>query len=107
MTPFERQLKNALVRREPSDGFTARVLARAHQQDKIDASPRSGFLQRVRSWRLIPVLAGALIITGGIAIQHYEREARGEAAKRQLMLAMHIAGSKLHDAQMAVREVEQ
>jgi hypothetical protein len=107
MTPFEKQLKNALVRREPADGFTARVLARAHQQERIDASPRSGFLQRVRAWRLVPVLAGALIITGGIAIQRYEREARGEVAKRQLMLAMRIAGSKLHDAQLVVREVEQ
>jgi len=107
MTPFERQLKKALERREPSDGFTDRVLMRVHQQDRIDPSLRNGFLQRVRSWRLIPVLAGALIITGGIAVQRHEREARGEAAKRQLMLAMRIAGSKLHDAQMAVREAEQ
>ena len=106
MTPFERQLKKALERREPSDGFTDRVLAHV-QDDRIEPSPLNSFLQSVRSWRLIPVLAGALIITGGFAIQRYEREARGEAAKRQLMLAMRIAGSKLHDAQMAVRGVEQ
>jgi hypothetical protein len=104
MTPFEELLKKALERREPSEGFTARVLAHANRQRQTD---RSTFLQRLRSWRLIPVLAGALVITGGIAIQRHEREARGEAAKRQLMLAMRIAGSKLHDAQMAVRGVEQ
>jgi hypothetical protein len=107
MTPFEEQLKKALERREPSDGFTARVLASADGQDRSELALGSRFLQRLRSWRLIPVLAGGLVITGGIAIQQHEREARGEAAKRQLMLAMRIAGSKLHDAQMAVRGVEQ
>ncbi|HEY7304187.1 MAG TPA: hypothetical protein VH601_08745 [Bryobacteraceae bacterium] len=105
MTPFEEQLKKALERREPSDGFTVRVLAHAKQQDRSELEFGSRFLQRLRSWRLIPVLAGALVITGGGVIQRHEREARGEAAKRQLMLAMRIARSKLYDAQVAVREV--
>lgn len=107
MTPFEQDLKKALKRREPSDGFTARVLARASQQDRPKPTPGGGFLQRLRSWRLIPVLAGALVITGGIAYQQHEREARGEAAKKQLILAMRIAGSKLHDAQLRIEGVEQ
>lgn len=107
MTPFEQDLKKALKRREPSDGFTARVLARANQQDRRKPAPNGGFLQRLRSWRLIPVLAGALVITGGIAYQQHEHEARGEAAKKQLILAMRIAGSKLHDAQLRIEGVEQ
>jgi hypothetical protein len=107
MTPFEEDLKKALGRREPSDEFTARVLARANQENRAKGTIQSSFLQRLRSWRLIPVMAGALVITGGIAYQQREREARGEAAKQQLMLAMHIAGSKLHGTQLLIQEVEQ
>lgn len=107
MTPFEEELKKALVRREPSDGFAERVLARVDEQNRAKLMIRSGFLQRLRSWRLIPVLAGALVVTGGIAYQQHEHEARGEAAKKQLMLAMRIAGSKLQYAQLRVEGVEQ
>lgn len=107
MTPFEEELKKALARREPPAGFTARVLAGASQYDRERAAATGGFLQKLRSWRLIPVLAALLMMTGGIAYQEHAHEARGQAAKQQLLLAMHIAGSKLHDAQLAVREVEQ
>jgi hypothetical protein len=107
MTPFEEELKRALKRLEPSDGFTARVLAHVDEENRAKLGARSGFLQTLRSWRLIPVLAGALVITGGIAYQQHEREARGEAAKKQLILAMRIAGSKLQYAQLRVEGVEQ
>lgn len=107
MTPFEEELKKALARREPSDGFTAGVLARVNEQNRAKLAAPGGFLQRLRSWRLVPVLAGALVITGGIAYQQHERETRGETAKKQLMLAMRIAGSKLQYAQSRVEGVEQ
>lgn len=107
MTPFEEELKKALVRREPPDGFTARVLARVNEQNRAKLAVSGSFLQRLRSWRLIPVLAAALVITGGIAYQQHERETRGEAAKKQLILAMRIAGSKLQYAQSRVEGVEQ
>ena len=108
MTPFEEELKKALGRREPADGFTARVMACVNEQNRAEhIGPSSSFLQRLRSWRLIPVLAGALVISGGIAYQQHEREARGEAAKKQLILAMRIAGSKLQYAQLRVEGVEQ
>lgn len=107
MTRFEEELKKALGRREPSDGFTARVMARVVEQNRAQHAAPNGFLQRLRSWRLIPVLAGALVITGGIAYQEHEHEARGEAAKKQLILAMRIAGSKLQYAQLRVEGVEQ
>ena len=107
MTPFEEELRKALGRREPSSGFTARVLARVDEQNRAKITAHGGFLQRLRSWPLIPVLAGALVITGGIAYQQHEREARGEAAKKQLMTAMRIAGSKLQYAQLRFEGVEQ
>jgi hypothetical protein len=107
MTPFEKELKNALVRREPSDAFTARVMAAVSELNRAERAAPLGFLARLRSWRLIPVLAGALVISGGIVYQQHEREARGEAAKKQLILAMRIAGSKLHYAQLRVEGVEQ
>ncbi len=107
MTPLEEELKKALSRREPSAGFAARVLARTDQQDSEKAARTGSLLRKLRSWRLVPVLAALLFMTGGIAYQQHEREVRGEAAKQQLLVAMRIAGSKLHDAQLAVREVEQ
>ena len=106
MTPFEEELKKALARREPSEGFAGRVLARVNA-DRAKSPAHSSLLQRFRSWRLIPVLAGALVITGGIAYQQHEHETRGEAAKKQLLLAVRIAGSKLQYAQSRVEGVEQ
>ncbi len=107
MTPFEEEVKKALSRHEPPAGFADRVLARAREQDRKQAARTGGWLRRLRSWRLVPVLAALMVMTGGIVYQEHEREARGEAAKQQLLLAMRIAGSKLHDAQLVVREVEQ
>lgn len=106
MTPFEEELKRALARREPSEGFADRVLARVNA-GRAQYTARGGLLQRLRSWRLVPVFAGALMITGGVAYQQHEHETRGEAAKKQLLLAMRIAGSKLQYAQSRVEGVEQ
>ena len=107
MTPFEEELKKSLARHEPSTGFAERVVARAKQQEREKAARAGNWLRKLRSWRLMPVLAALLVMTGGVVYQEHEREARGEAAKRQLLVAMRIAGSKLHDAQLVVREVEQ
>lgn len=108
MTPFEEQLKKALARREPAADFTARVLARCGEE--AESSPRNRFskwLAAMRSWQLIAVTAaGIVVVTGSTAYQQHEREVRGEAAKRKLLLAMRIAGSKLQEAQQRVVEME-
>ena len=47
-------------------------------------------------------MAAAARSAGGALYQNYERVERGEAAKRQLLLAVKIAGAKLYDAQQRV-----
>ena len=104
MTPFEDELKQALKRQEPSGDFTARVLARCAQED---AKKRSGLWQRfwaAPSFRLSAVTAALLIVAGGAVYEQHEREARGMAAKRKLVLAMRIAGTKLQQVQRRVAE---
>jgi len=107
MTPFEQELKQALNRQEPAGDFTARVLALCARED---AKKRNGFWHSLlanRAWRLAAVAAALVVAVGGTAFQQHEREVRGMAAKRQLILAMRIAGTKLQEVQQRVRESEQ
>jgi hypothetical protein len=99
MTPFEEELKQALQRQEPPADFTARVLARCTEERPKHVS---GF------WRMGLVAAAALLmLVGGTAYQQREHEAKGLAAKRQLLLAVRIAGTKLQEVQQRVKESEQ
>jgi hypothetical protein len=104
MTPFEDELKRALKRQEPAADFTARVLARcAHEETKA----RNGFWQTfwaLPAWRLGAVAAALLIVAGGTVYEQREREVRGMAAKRKLILAMRIAGTKLQEVRQRVQE---
>jgi hypothetical protein len=110
MTPFEEELKEALKRQEAAGDFTARVLARCARED---ARKRSGFwhgLWVTPAWRVGAVAAALVFVAGGTAYEQHEREVkrevRGMAAKRQLILAMRIAGTKLQEVQQRVKESE-
>jgi hypothetical protein len=106
MTPFEEDLKQALRRQEPPAGFTTRLLARCAEED---AKAGSGLLG-LFSWRLgITTAVAALLLSGvgGTVWERHQREVRGMAAKRQLLLAMRIAGEKLQQVQERVNESEQ
>lgn len=93
MTQFEDELKRALARRQPSPDFTAKVMAQVSARKP--SSPR---------WAAIAAAATLLLAAGG-AYQHH-RQVQGEAAKQQLLVALRIAGSKLHMAQEHVQEIE-
>jgi len=97
MTPFEEALKQALERQEPAADFTARVLARSASED----TKAGGWFG---AWRLGAVAAALLIAAGGAAYQRHEHDVRGIAAKRKLILAVRIAGSKLHEVRQRVAE---
>jgi hypothetical protein len=103
MSPFEEELKRALARQEPSEDFTARVLA------KVSAQRRPA---GTRSWQWAAVAAATLIIAGSAGLKHqqevhqHQQAMRGEAAKHQLLMALRIAGTKLQLAQMRVQESE-
>jgi hypothetical protein len=103
MTPFEEQLKDALGRKDPSQGFANRVLEKAQeQQPGVRRAIRAWWFRRAWGWRLAPVMAALLVVSGGAMYQEHERTVRGELAKEKLLIAMQIAGSKLHETQQQV-----
>ena len=110
MSYSNQELKGALRRCEPPGGFTERVLTRiAAEEAAQSAPPRESWLrfftQSLVRWAAAVALAGALI-AGGIQYRRVQRErAEGEAAKRQLMLALRIAGKKLQLAKAKVNEI--
>jgi hypothetical protein len=96
MEDFERQLKKALTRKDPSPWFEAKVMAAAERQSR----ERAGRWRRIYAGRargLLAVLAAVLLIVG-IAWRHQQRvqeRIKGEAAKAQLELALKITGAQL------------
>ncbi len=107
MNPLDQELKNALRREEPSVDFTGRVLARL--QNPPARQPAWG--DALRNFFRLPVLrwatAAALCIALAVGLVAYRRHqqtlAKGEKARQQVMLALHIASSKLN---VALRQVQ-
>ncbi len=102
---LEQQLKDALQRQDAPQGFKARVTARLRERET-----EQWFGARVLSWMRMPATRLAvtaalfLAVFGGvIGYQRYERRREaGEAARRELLLALRITGSKLQYAQEKV-----
>jgi len=103
MTPFEDELRRALARHEPSEEFTARVLASTTR--RADERQRSLKMPRLE-WRFAWVMALVLLFVCGLAYRQHVRTRQGEAAKKQLLMAMHIAGEQLHEAQLRVKRIQ-
>jgi hypothetical protein len=93
MREFEDELRSALRRQEPPAGFADRVLARARPRG---APRRSG-------WVAAAIAACLLLSMGGFEYRQYE----GRKAKRELLLALEIAGSKLSFAQEKISHLSQ
>lgn len=109
MMRLEDELRRAMARHNPPGDFTARVLARAAQQESGTAARAwRAWFERGRAWRLAGALAGiSLAVSAGFMYQQHERAVRGEAAKGQLLLAVRIAGTKLQQAHRQVLRVEE
>jgi hypothetical protein len=105
---FDDELKAALKRREPPEGFAERVLARTQSP----AATRLPSWRERWGWWLIPgrrpswvtagVIAALLLVASGVEYQHRRQ---GELAKQQVMLALEIAGSKLNYVQKKALEI--
>jgi hypothetical protein len=106
MNPLEQELKNALRREEPSADFAERVLARLPSIP----SRQPSWSETLRNLLRLPALrwatAAALCVAFTVGFVAYRRHqqtvARGEQARQQVMLALHIASSKLN---VAIRQV--
>ena len=97
MNQMERDLREALRRREAPPGFAERILARTQQPET-----------RGHSWVWLAAAALVLLMIGGIGVvQEQRRQAEGERAKQELMVAFRITGSKLRDVQERLATIQQ
>ena len=92
MSDFEHELRRALRREEPAAGFADRVMARTGSR----AAPR-------RAGWLAAAIAACLLLSVGGGFEY--RQYRGRKAKRELLLALNIAGSKLNLVQKKVSDL--
>jgi hypothetical protein len=108
MNQFENELRRALQRVEPPQGFAERVLART-QTDHSELAPSrwwAGFLgTRGLRWAAACALS-VVLATSGFLYQRAMERRRGEAAKEQLMLALRITSSKLQVAEQGLRDLD-
>lgn len=110
MNDLERQLKDALRRCDPPANFTNRVLARVVTEREVkEARPR------VVGWRwprlrwaaaFTAIALSAAGITGYRIHERRIEDAEALAAKKQVMIALRITGSKLRIAKQKIRAVE-
>jgi len=107
MTRFEEQLKEALARQDPPEDFNTRVLA-AVEEGRVRSSTGvwRWWAGWAHSWQVAPALAALLVLSLGVIYQEHQRMARGEAAKEKLLIAMRVAGAKLHEARDRVSRVQ-
>jgi hypothetical protein len=94
---LEDELRNALRREEPPEGFAERVLARAARTE----APALSW------WRfpwMRPALVAACAVLLAVAGAGY-RQWQGETAKQRALLALGIAGGQLHATQIRVRNM--
>lgn len=98
MTDFEDQLRRALERKDPSADFTARVMARATQRKKPLA------WRNWRSFAAAGIAASLFVGAVGLEMEHRRKvEQQGQAARAQLIQAMHITSTKLHQIHKRVQ----
>ena len=103
MNRLEDELRNAMKRIEPPEDFAQRTLARvaaARQQAR-----RSIFMQPAFRWAVAGAMCLLLAAAGIEYRQTKQEQARGEAAKAQLMTALRITAGKLQLAQARVRQI--
>ena len=96
MDRLEQELRNALARQAPDDGFAERVARAAARPQRVTAMP-------MPRWAMAAAATIVLGVGGGLAY----REHQGEVAKEQLMSAMRVTSLKLNRIQAHVREARQ
>jgi hypothetical protein len=109
MTPhdgLDEELKQALRREEAPPGFTERVLAGVRRQQAMEPWWRGWMRVDALALRYATTLVLVIaVVVGAWEYRRHEQEHReGEAARRQVLLALRIASRKLQYAQGKVNE---
>lgn len=107
MTPMDDELRRALHRVDPPPGFADRVRARIDAASPVSPKRRAADHHwRTTGWALAATLAIA-IGTGVWYRAQEQRRAQGEEAKRQVLLSLNIASSKLRAIEMKVNRAQE
>jgi hypothetical protein len=116
MHDLDDELRGALRRGEPPDGFAERVLNRVAEQAqhaqmwgpplgrpiRPKPDPTVGFIH----WAVAAALVAA--VAGGFEyVAKQAQRAEGEAARERVMLALHIAGNKLQLVQTKINRLHE
>ena len=101
MEDFEKQIKNALGRKEPPPWLESRILAAA-AETRAERVP-------LWRWRWVAASTAAVVLVGGIAFERErvsqeraQEQRAGLAAKERLQLALKITSVKLQQIQQEV-----
>ena len=105
MSRFDDELREALKRVDPPEGFTGRVLARvAEERTKTTWFERFRHSMLAPRMRWVGVAAVTLALVAGLQYQReVERRTRGEQAKEQVLLALKITAKQIQVAERGVR----
>jgi len=99
---LEHDLKHALRRESPPDGFAQRVMQRLEETEATAAdAPR----RRPVWWRAAAASVTLGLVLGGYATHKAVEHRRGEHAKEQVLEAMRITSEKMRYAQQEVRAI--
>jgi hypothetical protein len=103
-TSLSTSLRRAMRRESPAPGFASRVLQRI-EADSTPRNDRAAF--RRRTWRAVAASLTLTAVLGGWAAHtvHERRQADGERAREQVLLALRIAGQKVRYVQTEVRDI--
>ena len=108
MTNVDDEIKQALRRVDPPAGFAERVLQRVTAGGASTARSGGVPVRLVRAktmFRWAAAAALALTVTGGAWYRaELRRQAQGEEAKRQVLLSLRLASSKLQFVQAKVNQ---
>ncbi|HSP14413.1 MAG TPA: hypothetical protein VLV78_06655 [Thermoanaerobaculia bacterium] len=80
-----------MQRKEPPPGFRDRVVQSANR--------------RHLNWRAVAATLMLTAVLGGWTVHTIAERRAGERARREVLLALHIAGEKVHYAQSQVQDI--
>lgn len=109
MSRLDDELKNALRREAPPEGFEARLMARLASEPKREMGLARWFklpdLRMPLMTRLAFSAALCLMVVAGVRFERERQErVEGEAAKAKLMQALRVTGTQLQAVHEKVRE---
>jgi hypothetical protein len=107
MKPLDDELRNLLRRREPSEGFARRVMARLER-----TPPRRTLAQRISTFFGQPVLRWAAAVVCVVAVtgvvryeQHRQMRAQAQRASQEAILALRITNEEIGTALQRAQRV--